>query len=347
MTLEDLKNHTSTPTDPISYTYRHTPGEGAPVTLHEHAPNGQGLTALIALGILDEIQDMGKIAGGKNGTLEGVELNSVAWLHALIEATRYAFADTRAYISDPEKVYVPVKELLSKEYLKTRAQLFDPTKAKADVKRGSPMKGSDTVYFTTADKEGNACSYIMSNYAGFGTGAIPKGCGFTLQNRGSNFVLEEGHSNCLDGGKRPYHTIIPAMVTKGDDLFMAYGVMGGFMQPQGHIQVLLNMLHHGLTTQGALDAARYCISAGMPDATDNPEEAGDVNSEVFLEEGIKPEVAAKLKEMGHDVVMASGMSRGMFGRGQIIQNVTDPRSGKRVWAAGSDPRADGHAVAEI
>lgn len=184
--------------------------------------------------------------------------------------------------------------------------------------------------------------------AGFGTGAVPAGCGFTLQNRGSGFVLEEGHPNCLAGGKRPYHTIIPAMALKGDELFLSYGVMGGFMQPQGHVQVLMNMLHRGFTAQAALDAPRFCISAGMPDASkDGKETSGDINSDVFLEEGISEETRATLEGMGHSVKLMGGFERFMFGRGQIIQQLSDPKNGKRVWAAGSDPRADGQAVAQV
>ncbi|KAF4623186.1 hypothetical protein D9613_002091 [Agrocybe pediades] len=183
----------------------------------------------------------------------------------------------------------------------------------------------------------------------------PEGCGFTLQNRGSGFVLEKGHPNVLKGNKRPYHTIIPALATRGDELFLSYGVMGGFMQvgimliasqPQGHVQVLLNILR-GFTAQAALDAPRFCISAGVPDAeSKSTGAAGDVNSEVYFEDGISEETVAKLKDMGHDARIVRGFQRGMMGRGQVIQKLNDP-SGRFVWAAGSDPRADGHAAAQI
>jgi len=196
------------------------------------------------------------------------------------------------------------------------------------------------------DRWGNACSFIQSNYAGFGTGAIPKGCGFTLQNRGSGFVLREGHPNQLEGGKRPYHTIIPALVTRGDELFLSYGVMGGFMQPQGHVQVLLNILR-GFNPQEALDAPRFCISPGLPDAGISGQgQPGDMNGEIYLEEGISYEVAEELRGKGHDIRMAEGFARGIMGRGQIIQRILD-YSGRVVWAGGSDPRIDGHAVAQI
>ncbi|EJD55602.1 gamma-glutamyltranspeptidase [Auricularia subglabra TFB-10046 SS5] len=338
MELSDLESHSSTLVEPIKYTYKDD------VTVYECPPNGQGITALIALGILDALHEQKVIK-----PLNEMEHNSVEYLHVLVESLRLAFADSRYYVTDPDVVHVPVKELLSKEYLHKRANLFDPTKAAVDVRHGSPVQSSDTVYFSVTDQWGNACSFIQSNYAGFGTGAIPHGCGFTLQNRGTGFVLEEGHPNELKGGKRPYHTIIPALATRGDgELFLSYGVMGGFMQPQGHVQVLLNMLR-GYGPQAALDAPRFCISAGMPDNTQvqNASGAGDVNAEVFFEEGIPEAVVAKLKEMGHDAHIVSGPGRGLFGRGQIIQKLHGTADGRLVWAAGSDPRIDGHAVAQI
>ncbi|KIP12484.1 hypothetical protein PHLGIDRAFT_113571 [Phlebiopsis gigantea 11061_1 CR5-6] len=335
MTLEDLAKHDTDWVEPISYTFN---GE---VTVYECPPNGQGLTALIALGLLDSLEEQGKVK-----SLLEMEHNSVEYLHTLVETLRLAFADSQYYISDPAVCPVPVKELLSKEYLAKRAKLFDPTKTNPEIVHGNPMYSSDTVYFTVSDQWGNACSYIQSNYAGFGTGAIPKGCGFTLQNRGSNFNLTPGHPNALQGGKRPYHTIIPAMALRGDELFLSYGVMGGFMQPQGHVQVLLNMLR-GFTAQAALDAPRFCISAGSPETQSNSTgSAGDINSEVYFEEGIADDVVEKLKAMGHDTRRATGFGRAMLGRGQIIQRVVDP-AGNRVWVAGSDPRADGHAAAQI
>jgi len=296
---------------------------------------------LSLLGILESIQEQGKV---KN--LLEMEHNSVEYLHTLVEALRLAFADSQYYVTDPDVVHVPVDELLSKEYLASRATLFDPTKTNPEVVHGNPVHSSDTVYFSVTDQWGNACSYIQSNYAGFGTGAIPKGCGFTLQNRGSGFVLLENHPNALKGGKRPYHTIIPALATRGDDLFLSYGVMGGFMQPQGHVQVLLNMLR-GFTPQAALDAPRFCISAGLPGTPEQSTgDAGDMNSEVNFEEGIPVETISKLREMGHDARLIVGLGRGLFGRGQVIQKIDD-KSGKTVWAAGSDLRADGHAAAQI
>ncbi|GAW06056.1 gamma-glutamyltranspeptidase [Lentinula edodes] len=323
--------------------------EGVPVSeIHsfswqrsECPPNGQGITALIALGILESLQEQRIVR-----PLLDMEHNSAEYLHALVEAMRLAFSDSQYYVTDPDVVHVPVEELLNREYLANRAKLIDPLRTNPHVVHGNPVNSSDTVYFSVTDQWGNACSYIQSNYAGFGTGAVPKGCGFTLQNRGSGFVLQEGHPNMLKGGKRPYHTIIPCMVTKNDELFLSYGVMGGFMQPQGHVQVLLNILR-GFTPQAALDAPRFCISAGSPEtqssSTGTP---GDVNSEVYFEEGISEETIAKLREMGHDARVATGFSRSMMGRGQVIQKIDDA-SGATVWAAGSDPRADGHAAAQI
>jgi gamma-glutamyltranspeptidase/glutathione hydrolase len=184
-------------------------------------------------------------------------------------------------------------------------------------------------------------SFIISNYAGFGTCIIPKGCGFTLQNRGANFVLQPPeHPNILEPRKRPYHTIIPALVTNASDqsLHSVYGVMGGFMQPQGHVQVLLNQLVFRQTPQEALDAPRVCIGAGMPDE-------GDVmDRTVYLEEGISDETVQGLKKLGHQIQVVRGMNRSLFGRGQIIRWHVDPIEKIGLWSAGSDQRGDGAAV---
>ncbi|EJD04166.1 gamma-glutamyltranspeptidase [Fomitiporia mediterranea MF3/22] len=337
MELDDLAKHETSFVEPISYTY------GGEVTVYECPPNGQGITALMALGILDSIQDL-----FLTKPIQEMEHNSAEYLHLLIESLRLAFADSQYYVTDPEVEHIPVKELLSKEYLASRAKLFDPSRTNPEVIHGNPTNSSDTVYFSVVDQWGNACSYIQSNYAGFGTGAIPKGCGFTLQNRGSGFVLQEGHPNQLKGGKRPYHTIIPAMALRGDELFLSYGVMGGFMQPQGHVQVLLNMLR-GFTAQAALDAPRFCISAGPADSEVGgvTGKAGDISSEVYFEEGIPESVVQTLRAMGHKSFIAKDFQRGKMGRGQVIQRIVDKASGRTVWAAGSDPRADGHAVAQI
>ncbi|CAO1632872.1 unnamed protein product [Sympodiomycopsis kandeliae] len=339
MELSDLADHAAKGTEevtPVPYTYRHCGEEDNKkgVTLWECPPNGQGLTALIALGVIDALQDSGVIP-----EVNSLEHNSAEYLHILIEALRIAFADTMYYVADPHHSNVPVKELLSREYLSKRAKLFNP-KQSSKIDKGYPVNSSDTVYFSVVDEEGNACSFINSNYAGFGTCAIPRDCGFTLQNRGAGFVLEEGHPNCVAPGKRPYHTIIPAMATRGDELFLNYGVMGGFMQPQGHVQVLLNVLR-GLTVQSALDSPRICLGAGMPDGGN-----GTIDSSVFLEDGIDQKVYQELKSMGHNVTLIKGFGRGQFGRGQVIQRI-QRGNGKPAWTAGSDPRADGQAVAQV
>jgi gamma-glutamyltranspeptidase/glutathione hydrolase len=178
------------------------------------------------------------------------------------------------------------------------------------------------------DRWGNACSMINSNYAGFGTGLIPRGCGFTLQNRGSGFTLEKGHPNVLAPKKRPYHTIIPGMMTVDGRLRGPFGVMGGFMQPQGHVQVVTDMVDYGMGPQEALDAPRFCILDGTS------------GGKVSLEDGIPVPTMAALAKMGHEVVPVSGTSRAIFGKGQII--LRDPKTGALI--AGSDPRGDGQAL---
>jgi gamma-glutamyltranspeptidase/glutathione hydrolase len=310
MSAEDLASHVSTWEEPISVTYRG-------LRVYECPPNGQGITALIALNIL-----------------EGFDLSSLPSLskerlHLMIESMRLAFADSRWYVADPKFSNVPIAELLSKEYASERRKLIDLNRATIDPKYGTPANSSNTVYLSVVDKFGNACSFINSNYWGFGTGIVPKGFGFSLQNRGHNFSLDPNHPNRLEPRKRPYHTIIPAMVTRADgSLYASYGVMGGFMQPQGHIQVLSALVDDRLDPQSALDQPRFCIEA---------EEAG---GDVALEEGIPAAVISDLEMMGHPVYLVSGYDRSLFGRGQVI--LRDPATG--VLSAGSDPRADGCAM---
>lgn len=351
LSVEDLKKHAeigSETTVPISLTFRgqsigEVKGEGLDgqstgdsssqgVKVWEHPPNGQGLVALMALGILEELERTKRIR-----VFAKSDHNSAEYLHALIEALRIAFADGTWFIADPNVVKVPAHQLISQAYLTERAELFDPERASNKLAHGSPAhQPSDTVYFAVTDKEGNGCSFINSNYMGFGSGIIPEGCGFTLQNRGCGFRLDPQHPNVYAPGKRPYHTIIPAMVTNANDnsLHTVYGVMGGFMQPQGHVQVLLNMLTFKFHPQAALDAPRFCIGAGTPDQ-------GDVLDTVYLEEGISEEVAAQLRAKGHDVSIVTGYGRGLFGRGQVIRCHVD--NGRNVYSAGSDPRGDGAA----
>jgi gamma-glutamyltranspeptidase/glutathione hydrolase len=315
MTVEDLAAHESTWDEPISTTYRG-------VRVWECPPNGQGLAALIAL-----------------NALEGFELSKqdplgVDRWHLLIEAMRLAFADTRWYVADPKFFDIPLAGLLSKEYAATRRQIINPERATLDTQRGAPVAGSGTVYFCVVDGQGNACSFINSNYMGFGTGIVPAGAagpwGFTLQNRGHNFSLDPAHPNALAPHKRPYHTIIPGLLTREADgaLVAPFGVMGGFMQPQGHMQVVVGMIDDGLDPQAALNRPRFCI------------DSASAGGKVHLERGIPRATLAELAKRRHPLQPdVSGYARALFGRGQIIRREPDG-----VLWGGSDPRADGCAM---
>jgi len=316
---EDLGAHRSAWVTPISTIYRG-------LRVWECPPNGQGLAALLALNILE---------GFDLGSLEPL---SASRLHLEIEAMRLAFADACGYIADPEFNPAPVEALLSKDYAEQRRKLIDRERATLDQVKGSPFASSDTVYLSVMDGAGNACSFINSNYMGFGTGIVPSGWGFSLQNRGANFRLDPAHPNALEPGKRPYHTIIPGLVTtplegrtRGDpkeELYACFGVMGGFMQPQGHVQVLTGLIDDGLDPQSALDRPRFCITNG---------EAG---GQLALESGMPAEVFRKLSDIGHDIQPGSEGLFHLYGLGQII--LRNPQDG--VLCAGSDPRADGCAM---
>eukprot|EP00039_Didymoeca_costata_P031045 m.32865 g.32865 ORF g.32865 m.32865 type:complete len:551 (+) comp8458_c0_seq4:202-1854(+) len=318
MTMDDLASHESTIEEPIYTDYR---GH----RIYEMAPNGQGLTALMALNIL-EFYDLSKM-----------EHNSTEYLHHVVEALRLSFADASFFITDPTHYEIPLSGLLSKKYAESRRKLIKPETAGQAPSHGSPHDYSDTVYFSVVDGEGNACSFINSNYMGFGTGLVPAGCGFTLQNRAAKMSLDPSHPNSLKPGKRPYHTIIPGMATKDGNLFSCFGVMGGYMQPQGHVQVLCNMIDFGMTPQEALDAPRVCIGPGHTGCV------GDI----VLEEGISSSAIGNLKSMGHSISLnspVSGNGRSLFGRGQIIAPVQRESNLKQVLVAGSDPRGDGVAA---
>ncbi|KAI1332789.1 gamma-glutamyltranspeptidase [Xylariaceae sp. FL0255] len=354
--LNDLAHHLETgsePVDPISMKFRgqnvaqilkdNIVGDAQDadlgLELWEHPPNGQGIVALMALGIIQELEKDGQIP-----TWGPQDHNSAPYLHALIESLRIAFADASWFVTDPNVEHVPVTELLSSEYLSSRAkELFSSSKAGPMPEHGTPSpahQSSDTVYFAVSDSEGNAVSFINSNYGGFGTCIIPKGCGFTLQNRAANFSLDTKHPNVVAPRKRPYHTIIPAAVTNLHDgsLHSVFGVMGGFMQPQGHLQVLLGQVVGGLNPQQALDAPRFCIGAGMP------EDGKVIDTKVFIEEGMPEETIEGLRKLGHDVEVVTDMARAKFGRGQIIRWTVDPiEKDFGTWSAGSDPRGDGAA----
>jgi gamma-glutamyltranspeptidase/glutathione hydrolase len=277
---------------PISTNYRG-------VEVWEIPPNGQGLAGLIALNILEgyDVRAMGH--------------NSPQLLHTMIEAMRLSFADAQKYIADSDwerEQALPTEALLSKDYAAERRALIDPQFAFDDVTFGTPANSSGTIYFCVADPYGNACSFINSNFAGVGTGIVPEGCGFTLQNRGGNFVLDPTHPNALEGGKRPYHTIIPGMATtpkhqgggkeQPQDFYAAFGVMGGFMQPQGHMQVISNMVDFGMDPQAALDADRFQVAAGNQ---------SDLSKGVLVtvEEGISESTVQDLIKRGYAYSIAN------------------------------------------
>ena len=310
LTVDDLAAHTSTWDQPISTTYRG-------LRVWECPPNGQGLAALLALNLLEGFD------------IASLPPLSTQRLHLMIEAMRLAFADTRWYVADPAFNPAPLEWLLSKEYAAERRKLIHLDHATVDQQHGTPTSSSDTVYLSVVDAEGNACSFINSNYMGFGTGIVPSGWGFTLQNRGLGFSLDPSHPNALAPGKRPYHTIIPGMLTVDsagtsnipNTLYASFGVMGGFMQPQGHMQVVLGLVDDGLDPQATLDQPRFCIDDGT------------AGGQVALEEGISSEVLAELGKMGHRLYSVSGYARALFGRGQIIRR--DASTG--VLCGGSRP----------
>jgi gamma-glutamyltranspeptidase/glutathione hydrolase len=306
LTTGDLAAHTATWETPIRTTYRD-------VEVLEHPPNGQGLAALVALNIVEGYD------------LADWDYFCPARWHVMIEAMRMGMADAARYVADPALVDVPVAGLLSREYASRRRALIQPDRALEIVAPGMP-EHKDTVYLTVVDGQGNAVSFINSLYYGFGSGLVVPGTGICLQNRGACFTLEEGHPNALAGGKRPYHTIIPAMALRQGKLWLSFGVMGGFMQPQGHLQVLSNLVDYGLDPQAALDAPRFRV-----------DQQGGLR--VAVETGVPLKTRKALAAMGHDVHPETTFAPG-FGSGDIIAR--DAESGV-LWGA-SDPRKDGCAV---
>ena len=291
-------------------------------------PNGQGIAGLIAIKSYDLLmKDESKKIPEGDTSLE---------LHAMIECTRYGFHDARTHVCDPDFVdnskvqnKLSNDELLSTTRLKERLRKFyDPEKATA---QGMPDPTSCTVSFQVVDKDGNAISFVNSNFMGFGTGIVPRDCGFTLQNRGFGFSLDPNHLNALKGGKRPYHTIIPGIITHSDndDLYATISNMGGYMQPQGHFQLTMNLVTRNMDPQEAIDYPRFCIADGT------------YNGRVLLERGFQPEVIQSLEQKGHTFSSnISGPSRAFFGRAQIIHRDRDTG----LLTAGSDGRADGCAM---
>lgn len=305
LTTEDLVAHTSTWDKPISTDYRG-------VTVWECPPNGQGLAALLALNIAEGFD------------IRAMEAQSAERYHTLIEAMRLSFADALQYIADPRMQSVPVQALLSKDYAQQRRNLINPVQALQEVNYGEPLPAGDTVYLSVVDGEGNACSFINSLF--HGSGLVVPGTGIALQNRGACFSLNSAHPNFLQGRKRPYHTIIPAMATRDGELWLCFGVMGAFQQPQGHLQVVSNRVDFDMDSQQALDALRFSI---------------DLDTDTIrLEAGVSEEVITGLEKRHHRVQVIEGYARADFGGGQIIAR--DPDSG--VLYAGSEPRKDGAAV---
>ena len=304
--LEDFAAHTTDWVEPICTDYRG-------YTVLELPPNGQGITALLALNVLEGYD------------LSAMDYGSAAYYHLLIEATKQAFADRSRYIADPDHAELPVAGLLSKAYAAERRQAIDLTRA-FTYAPGDPVNFSNTVYISCVDRERNVVSLIHSVYMGFGSGVVAGDTGICLQNRGAGFVATPGHPNVLAPGKRPFHTIIPAMILRDDQPWLCYGVMGGDMQAQGHVQVGLNMIDFGMNIQEALEAPRYRILGGK---------------RVMLERAIAPAIRRELADMGHEVIPSDQVPRGpQYGGGQGI--LIDHARG--VLQGGSDSRKDGCAI---
>lgn len=311
----DFARHTSEWIEPVKASYRG-------YDVWELPPPGQGIAALQILNLLEphDLKAMGP--------------NSPDYWHLLVEAKKLAFADRAKFYTDPQFAKVPVAELISKEYAAKRAKLIDPKRALADIPAGDPrLSTSETIYLTVVDKDRNCVSLIQSNYFGFGSGLSAPGTGFGLQNRGCLFALDEQHANKLEPGKRPFHTIIPAMVTKGGKPYFSFGVMGGDMQPQGHAQVLVNLLDFGMNVQAAGDAPRIeHVGHATPRG-----EPGAVNGGIIkAERGIPDAVVKELQARGHAVERIKTNGGGYQG----IR--IDPTTG--VLHGGTESRKDGMAV---
>src|ERR1700756_4132215 len=307
MTTEDMQEFSAEWVEPISITYRGW-------KVYELPPNVQGMAALEMLNILEQFSP------AKAGPLSAEEL------HKRIEAMKLAYADLARYNADPRFAKVPVKGLLSKEYARERAGHIDSAKANCEVGPGAPAT-SETTYLTVVDREGNIASLIQSNYSLFGSGITVRGMGFVLQNRGALFSLDASHPNALAPHKRPFHTIIPAFMERGDR-HIGFGIMGGANQPLAHAQFVSNVVDYGMNIQAALENARFTVS-----------HKGGCN--ILIESRVKPEVLEKLSAMGHQLEIRKEYSSTM-GRGQAVLH--DSRTGVNYGA--SDPRADGSAEPE-
>ena len=304
LTRDDLAAYRPEWVTPIARDYR---GH----TLHEIPPNGQGIAALMALGILEKFD------------VAALPLDSVASQHLQIEAIKLAFADTYRYVAEPASMTLTPAQMLDDAYLASRARLIDRTRAQ-DFQAGNPVSGG-TVYLTAADERGMMVSFIQSNYMGFGSGCVEPTFGISLQNRGHGFSLKEGSPNLVAPGKRPFHTIIPAFLTKDGQPVMSFGVMGGNMQPQGHLQTLVRMLDYRQNPQAACDAPRWRFNAGL---------------EINIEGTMNPAVAQGLAALGHRVEVINDSYQD-FGAGQFIWRLGDPAV--EGYVAASDPRRDGLA----
>jgi gamma-glutamyltranspeptidase / glutathione hydrolase len=303
LTLDDLAAHTLDWVEPIGIDYRG-------YTLHEIPPNGQGIAALIGLGILE------------NFDVAAMAVDSPDHMHLKIEAMKLAFADINEYVSDIRTMRVTPAQMLDKAYLKQRAKQIDMKKA-GNPAHGNPATGG-TVYLTAADESGMMISYIQSNYSGFGSGVVVPDTGISLQNRGFGFSLQPGHANIVAPNKRPFHTIIPGFLTKDDQPLMSFGVMGGSMQAQGHMQVVSRMVDHHQNPQAASDAPRWRIDSGVT---------------VGVEQGVSAATIAALKARGHNMPLADRWSTD-FGRAQLIYKLENDNG----YFAASERRTDGQAV---
>ena len=312
-TLEDFQDHTSTWVQPVSTNYRG-------YDLWELPPNGQGIAALQMLNILEGFE------------LEPLRHNSAEYLHLLIEAKKLAFEDRARYYADMDFADVPVAALISKSYAAKRRRLIRRHRALEEIRLEDPrLSASETVYMTVVDNERNAISYIQSIYHAFGSRVVPGDLGFALQDRGTLFAMDANHPNRLEPHKRPFHTIIPAFVSKAGKPWLSFGVMGGDMQPQGHVQVLLNMIHFGMDPQKAGAAARFCHFGSSTPTGGHMSDGGTVG----LERAIGQEVREQLAAKGHRLRRPGGA----FGGYQAIR--IDLERGLLI--GGSDIRKDGYA----
>jgi len=313
----DFEKHSSTWVDPVSTNYRG-------FDVFELPPNGQGIATLQILNILEGFD------------LRALGRNSPETLHAMIEAKKLAWADRAKFYADPAFAKIPLTELISKPYAAERRKLIDPNHAAKKVAPGNPaLNQGDTIYLCTADDEGNMVSLIQSNYRGMGSGIVAPGLGFMFQDRGELFSLEPGHANVYAPGKRPFHTIIPGFVMKDGKPWEAFGVMGGGMQPQGHVQVLTNQIDFGLNVQEAGDASRWQHEGDNEPTGEKMEEKGGY---VELESGIPTETARELWKKGHDV----RFDVGGYGGYQAIK--VEMHDGQRVYVGASESRKDGEAA---